>query len=503
MRREFAAVLGAVVLLLAGCQGFDTAATGTPTAEGTATADEVVELTVDNGSLQTNGTDSDPDASSSDTGFTYDDPETDRLGWEGGYWHNETIPLNSTDGLNESEQDALVNRSMARVEYIRQLEFETSVPVEVISRSEYQANSSRAYGESLRTFDNAKFEALFLIGEDENSISTQQSTLGSSVLGYYSPAEDAIVIVSDSETPTIAEGTLGHELVHALQDQQFDLSGDVSTRDALQGRNGLIEGDASTVGNAYTERCGDEWECLTPTAGGGGGGSDRHAGLSFLFYFPYSDGTELVSELRDRNGWSAVDAAYGDMPDGAREVITAEDYPDWEPRTVTLPPADDNWERVRPSTDRDRPDYATVGPSAIAASMAYTLTDDYNRSAVVSSREIVNYGAGGGLDSADPYNYDLPATSGWEGGRMNVYTDGSDTGYVWRTVWADNASAATFAESWGDVVEHWGGRETGNSTYVIEGESPFADAVAIHVEGDTVTVVNAPTEEQLPELYDA
>lgn len=523
MRRQFAAVLCGVVLLLAGCQGFDT---GQPTANetnGTATADEVVTLTVNNvsnetesvsltndsdGTTPTGTDDGAPESESVLGGGEFDDadPEIDRLGWEGGYWHNESLSITESDGLNESEQAALVNRSMARVEYIRGLEFNTTVPVDVISREEYQSGSGGSYGESLRTFDNAKFEALFLIGESEDSIATQDSTLGASVLGYYSPAQDQIVIVSDTETPTISENTLGHELVHALQDQRFDLDATARTRDGVQGRNGLVEGDASAVDAVYSERCGVEWECLTPTSGGGGGGGDTHAGISFLYYFPYSDGAAFVSDLRDRGGWSAVDDAYADPPDGAREVITSEDYPEWEPRNVTLPEAPgDEWEQVRPSTDRNRPDYGTPGPSAIAATMAYTRADQYNSSygsSVVTADEILNYD-GATLDATDPYNYDLAATDGWEGGRMEVYENGSETGYVWRTVWADEREAETFAEAWGDVVEHWGGSRNANGTYVIDEASPFTDAIAIHVEGDTVTVVNAPTAAELTELYDA
>jgi hypothetical protein len=497
MRRQFAAALCALALLLAGCQApaIGGSSAETPTEAGQSTPDEVVTLEVRNGTLtETGGAEA----------RVPDDPETDRLGWEGGYWHNESLDIDRSDGLNQSERAAVVNRSMARVEYIRGLEFNESVPVEVISREQYRENSSGEHGPALRAFDNAKFEALFLIGEDEDSIAVQESTLGSSVLGYYSPSEDAIVIVSDSETPTIAEGTLGHELVHALQDQRFGLNSTARTRDGVQGRNGLIEGDASTVDDIYGERCGEAWDCLNGSGGGGGGSGDRHAGISFMLFFPYSDGTTFVSALRDRGGWDAVDGAYADLPDGAREVTHPEDYPEWEPRAVTMPAEPGGeWERVRPSADRDRPDYATVGPSAIAAAMAYTLSDEYNRSAVVTSRAILNYGEDGNVDSADPYNYDLPATQEGEGGRMHVYTNGTEQGYVWRTVWTDAAAAERFAERWGDVVEHWGGTRTGADTWVIADDSPFTDAVAIHVEGDTVTVVNAPTESQLSELYDA
>ncbi|MBX0322792.1 Hvo_1808 family surface protein [Halomicroarcula sp. F13] len=495
MRRQSAVLLCAVALLLTGCQGFGSSL-GSPdqTATPSPTADEVFTLELD-----TNESDGDDRASET----APPDPETDVRGWENGVWHNETLAVTTEDGLNESEREAVVARSMARVEFVRELEFERTVPVTVVSREEYR-NQSRGGdpGESLRRFDNAKFEALFLVGEDRDSIAVQRSQLGSSVLGYYSSSREAIVVVSDAETPTIAESTLAHELVHALQDQRFGLDSDARTRDAIQGRNGLVEGDAVATTDDYTARCGVQWECL-PSAAGGGGGGDRHFGIGFLLYFPYSDGAGLVEDLRDRGGWAAVNDAYDETPDGAREVVTPAEYPDWEPRDVTLADrSTDEWERVRPSTDRARPDYAVVGPSAIAATAAYTLADDYNESAVVTQRDVFNYD-GNGLDDTDPYNYALPATTGWDGGRMHVYTNGSETAYVWRTAWETEADAAAFARTWTAVLAHWGGTQTADETWVLAESSPFTDAVAVHVSGDTVTVVNAPTESELNEVYDA
>ncbi|MBX0287067.1 Hvo_1808 family surface protein [Halomicroarcula sp. F28] len=500
MRREFGAVCCAVLLLLAGCQGL-----GVGVDEGTPTGTDETLTVTENGTEQPTDSTVLELRNESGSSTVRPDPETDRLGWENGYWHNDSLDVDNTDGLNDTELSAVVNRSMARVEHVRGLEFDSDVPVNIISRAEYRNQSgSGSYGDALRTFDNAKFEALFLIGESEDSVETQESTLGDSVQGYYSPSLDEIVIVTNSETPRIGEGTLSHELVHALQDQQFGLEGNASTRDAIQGRNALIEGDARTVETTYDEHCRSNWSCVSLGQSGGGASPPGHWGVYFLVYFPYSDGSVFVSDLRDRGGWSAVNDAYDDIPEGAREVTTSADYPEWEPREVTLPaPPSDDWERVRPSADRDRPDYATVGPSAIAAAQVYTLYDDYNDSAVTGRFEFFNYDSSGQLDTSDPLNYGLPGTSGWDGGRMQVYTKDGETGYVWRTAWTDEQSAEAFATSWERVIQHWGGERTADGNWVIAEESPFGDAVAVHVEGDTVTVVNAPTEAELTELYDA
>ncbi|MFC7027015.1 hypothetical protein ACFQJ5_04620 [Halomicroarcula sp. GCM10025324] len=130
------------------------------------------------------------------------------------------------------------------------------------------------------------------------------------------------------------------------------------------------------------------------------------------------------------------------------------------------------------------------------------MTDDYNGSAVVRATDVVNF-VNGEVDDGDPYNYDLPATDGWRGGRMYVYESGTETAYVWKTAWATEADAREFAAIWAQVVVHWGGRETAEGTWVIEPSSPFADAVSIRVDGRTVTVVNAPDEAALREVHDA
>ncbi|MFC6974760.1 Hvo_1808 family surface protein [Halomicroarcula sp. GCM10025709] len=494
--RRLAVLALCVVLALTGCQ-----------APGSTGGHDSLDASASTGgdAAATPATDTESTAQPVVAGDAPPDPQTDRLGWENGYWHNESLPVTTEDGLNESERAAVVARSMARVEVVRRLEFDTTVPVGLVSRAEYRNRSGGGSpGPALRRFDNAKFEALLLVGEDRGSIAVQDSTLGESVLGFYSGGRDEIVLVTDSETPTIDELTLAHELVHALQDQQFGLASDARTRDGVQGRNGLIEGDATAVEQAYDARCGEQWDCLAGGGGGGGGGGDRHFGINFMLYFPYSDGPGLVNDLRDRGGWAAVDDAYDDRPDGAREVIAPSEYPDWEREPVDL--ADrttGDWDRVRPSTDRDRPDYAVVGPSAIAASLAYTLTDDYNESSAVAPQDVINFEDDGSVDSSDPYNYDLPATDGWAGGRMHVYSDGTETAYVWKTVWDTDRDAREFATAWEGALAHWGGTERAEGTWVLAADSPFADAVAVRVDGRTVTVVNAPTAAELDEVHDA
>ncbi|QKY20090.1 PGF-CTERM sorting domain-containing protein [Halolamina sp. CBA1230] len=487
--RRASTVLAVVLVVLAGVAP---AAAAAPTG-----ADAAVSSSDAAASVQT-GNDSAPP-----------DPESDRIGWENGYWYNESIAVDQSDGLNESELDATVARAMARVEVIRGLEFDMEVPVEIVSRSEFAGSSNSSYNETFRTFDNAKFEALFLIGEDEDSLAVQQSNRGATVGGYYSPATDSIVLVTDNESSLqVDELTLGHELVHAVQDQEFDLGNFSSqTRDGANANSGLIEGDANYVQYQYRQRCaeGGSWagSCLRPEAsGGGGGGGPANIGVYFVNYQPYSDGPAFIAAQKREGGWDAVNDLYDAPPRSAEQVIHPDLYGEDPPTEVEL--ADEHgedWERVRPAS---RLDYAEVGQAGVASMFVYPWyagRSPQGYQAVPNFQNTwFNYTDSGQLSQFDPLNYGFDAAAGWDGDRMHVYrNDAGEGGYVWRLVWDSDAEATEFRGAYEELLAYWGAEQVSEDTYRID-EGSFADAFHVTVEGDTVTIVNAPSVGGLTEV---
>jgi PGF-CTERM protein len=456
----------------------------------------------------------DPEASTQSSGEDAPpDPESDRIGWENGYWHNETLDVDQSDGLTQDELDAVVARSMARVEVIRGLEFNATVPVEIISRSAFANSSGNAtYSDAFRAFDNGKFEALFLIGEDEGSLDVQQANRGSTVAGYYSPSADSIVLVTDNESALqVDEFTLGHELVHAIQDQKFGLENFSSqTRDGANANSGLIEGDANYVQYRYEDRCGEggAWNgtCLRPDRSGGSGGGPANLGVYFLSYQPYSDGPAFVGAEKAEGGWDAVNDLYDAPPKSAEQVIHPELYGEDPPTEVEL--RDEHtgsWERVRPES---RLDYAEVGQSGVAAMFTYPLYADGGNarsymSAVVGPSAWLNRTDSGDVSRFDPLNYGFDAAAGWDGDRMHFYQNGDgESGYVWRLVWDSDDEAAEFRDAYEGLLSYWGAESVSEDTYRIS-DGGFADAFHVSVEGDTVTIVNAPSVAALSEVRES
>ena len=417
-----------------------------------------------------------------------DDPPTDRLGWEDGYWYNESIDVNQTDGLNETERRAFVGRTMARIEVLRELEFERSVPVAVVSRDEFrrEAVEAAAPDPEYEAWNSQVWEALLLVGEETNVSRAFDDLYGEAVLGYYSPSDDRIVVVSDADAPAVSRGTLAHELVHALQDQQFGIDGSPPTQDAQLAESGLVEGDARLVERLYLDRCGAEWACVPnpPRDGGRGVGSYNH-GVFVAVYQPYSDGPALVDALRERGGWDAVNAAYENRPVSTEQVIHPETYPDERPLDVTVPDRSAaDWSRF----DRD-PAADTVGEASLYAT--FWANGGVDRDALYESD-----------GPHSPYSYESGVTAGWGGDAVVPYvSDDGEYGYVFRTAWDTEADARAFERAYAFVLgARLLGDKVSSDTWVV-GSGPFADAFRVTRTGRTVTIVNAPTRAQLDAVH--
>ncbi|MCU4717670.1 Hvo_1808 family surface protein [Halapricum hydrolyticum] len=405
------------------------------------------------------------------------------LGVENGYRYDDAIAVTVEDGLNESEREALLGRTMARVEVIRELEFLETTDVTVISRSEYRNRTGSppdtANLSEKQLWNEQVWEALHVIGENETYPGARASNRGSSVVGYYSSSKSEIVLVSDSPTPQVTRGTLVHELVHALQDQHLHLGASRQLQDEQLAVRGVIEGDANYVEALYENRCGASWVCVETPRATGQRSDSFNQGLFLVSYLPYAEGPQFVEALRDRGDWAAVDDSYETLPESTEQVIHPERYPDDEPATVTVPDrSDGEWERF---DDLDRPVHDTVGEGSIYA--MFVTNGVIDRS------------------GAAQYNYEHPISTGWAGDRLVPYRNGSGGyGYVWRLSWETPEEAREFADGYRELLDGYDAERLDGGRYVI-GDGAFADAFRLSRDGRTVTVVNAPIVEGLDDVH--
>ncbi|WP_338726968.1 Hvo_1808 family surface protein [Haladaptatus sp. DJG-WS-42] len=401
-----------------------------------------------------------------------EDPDDDTLGWENGYWYDDPLSIDERDGLNETEREAVVARTMARVEVIRGLEFTESVSVTLISREEYRSRRGSDWANEPTDYDRWNeqvWEGLFLVSEDATVSDAFGDVYGSAVQGYYSGGGE-ITLVSDSATPMVDRTTLSHELVHALQDQHFGFGGGRDSQDGDLAADGLTEGDANYVEQLYESRCQAEWDCIArPDRGTSSAPADFNRGVFSVIYQPYAEGPLFVETLRDRGGWEAVNDAYDDVPQSTEQVIHPEDYPDDRPVELDVPDrSSGGWERF--SFD-NRPNADTVGEASIYAMLW----------------------ANGVVTDQSPYAYAFPASTGWAGDSLIPYQNGDEYGYVWVTEWESEADAREFVDAYRQVLEANGAVERAGGVYRIPEGEPFADAFRVTQSGTQVKIVNAPS----------
>lgn len=440
--------------------------------------------------------------------FSAPDDGNDTIGWFDGYWYNQPLDIDATDGLTEDELEEVSARTAARFEALRCLTFEEIPPVEIVDREEFAEETSGQYGEvdeKTRLFDNAQFEAMLLISSAEDSVDVREADRSATVGGYYDFVNNEIVVISDDpDQLQLDEAVLAHELGHALQNQHFDLARyERNTRDLDNGKLGVIEGDVHRVEQQYLEYCQDDvWNeacILDDEEAAAGGQAPPSWGLYFMQFQPYSDGPNFIDHVYEQGGWDAVNAVYDDMPRSAVEIIYPERYGEFTVADLEVPDrSDDEWERM---TFEDELDYNVIGQAGLSAIL---MEPAYDFNPIVPQEEFLNIDpATGDIDPHNPLNYDLEATSGWEGDKLYVYENDGQAGAVWKLAWEDADDATAFLEAYEQLIDHRGGEhlEGSENTYVFGEESDFNMAMTVIVDDDRLWIVTAPTLEDLEGVH--
>ncbi|MFW5974172.1 MAG: Hvo_1808 family surface protein [Natrialbaceae archaeon] len=338
------------------------------------------------------------------------DPESDDIGWVDGYWYDEPLDINASGGITEDELDRLVARTAARVEAMRCINADEGVPpVDIQTREQFQEEQAELFedvSDDERLFDNAVYETLLLVDSETNSVDQRQANRGASVGGTYNFLEGEINIVSDDpENLSIDEEVLAHEIGHAVQDQQFNLSSyERPTTDIDKGTLGLIEGDVTLIEQQYLEACENgEWKggCVTESSGSEADSEPANWGLYFQSFQPYSDGPAFVESVYEQRGWEGVNELYEDPPSSAVQIVEPDRYPELQPGEVTVPDESTaEWDRL---STPEGPGYDTPGIASISAMFMAPLYESSGAFTIYEAEEILN-----GDGALSPLEYHHP-----------------------------------------------------------------------------------------------
>jgi len=231
------------------------------------------------------------------------------------------------------------------VEKERRLTFKQPVDVTLLDDEAFEARVTETDAEDAQDISDSQnvLQAMGLLRDDVDLAAVIRSFTAGAVLGFYDPETKELVVRGARPTPFV-RAVLAHELVHALEDQNFDLNRDELGDEAFTGFQALAEGSAVRIEDRYratlsrAERRAAERE---EQSLGRNVPDDVPEVVQILFGFPYVFGPDLVAAIEDAGGKPRLDAAYADPPASSEQVLDPVRYLKGDkPNAVPTPAAD-------------------------------------------------------------------------------------------------------------------------------------------------------------------
>ena len=331
-----------------------------------------------------------------------------------------TTPGGSVDSGIQDRIDELI----IEAQQLRSLEFLEPVDVVLLTDEEYQARFAEIVEEELAEEDvqaiNALLRVLGIIEEDDDYRQLVETLFSAGTGGFYDPeTEELVVRLIGGDFGPYAESVVVHELVHALQDQHFDLLDNEDLEgDAAYVATAVIEGDAllREVTFVQSMSLSDQAAYVKDISSIDLSALDTLPGyIVNSFQSAYLDGFTFHQQI----GLDEIDGQFLDPPESSEQILDGESYrTDEQPRPVTLP-------------DYEIPGYEVwFDAPAGQKDLELLLTD--------------------GVPTNDAVN----AAQGWGGDWNRVYNAGGDDAvYVLSYLGDSKADAEQLADAFSSYIE--------------------------------------------------
>jgi hypothetical protein len=317
---------------------------------------------------------------------------------------------------------------------LRGLEFQVDVTVDVETPTQMREHMvqeiEQQLDEQTRLGLNLTWRTLGLVPKDFDVAVAYADILEQHVGGYFDVKRERLVLVqrataSGGPNP-MQDMVTAHELVHALQDQNFDLwsltQRELNNDDVGAALQALVEGDASY---AMLYRLPVP---LDPDQMGGALGASPRV-LREPLVFPYTQGLVFAQRVKlSGDGWTALDRAFAAPPLSTEQVLHPDKYVGDNP----------DWPTMLDGKDPDR----LLGPDWTLISQ-----DTFGE---LGMRVVLREHLGTTVRPGDA----VPG-EGWDGDRLWLWQRNSDEApaMLWVSTWDDETSAANHRRAMDRVVQ--------------------------------------------------
>ena len=246
-------------------------------------------------------------------------------------------PIEPTDAPARSDAEAAFEGMLQRVAARRGLPVRGEVKLRTLDRAKIgemiRAKAARELPPEVLKHETEALIALGLVPPSYDAVAGMFSLIDTSISGFYEPEDKTMYLASDLSPPERDE-TLAHELVHALQDQHYDLGPlfkhAADNEERVAAGHALAEGDATSA--MFDIAVGDAMQIDEKKFAATARGSianlapDVPAVLRDALITPYTDGFAFVQGLRRRGGFAQVDAAWRALPTTTEQLLHLDKY---------------------------------------------------------------------------------------------------------------------------------------------------------------------------------
>jgi hypothetical protein len=271
--------------------------------------------------------------------------------------HAQVAPSGASQRTAESDAQRRVADFLARVAAVRHLAPRVAVEARELDRAALIASVREHVAREVPP-DVIKNQGELLVGfglvpPDFDYEEGAFRLLEAQLAGFYEPHDKKMYLASDL-LDRAADATLAHELVHALQDQYYDLASHLAYKPEANDRESalqaLAEGDATSammdllLKDAHRRAIDVPDDVFAAEVESSMTGTPEGAGvprvLRASLVAPYVDGVVFVHALRrrgiakagvDDGGWSAVDEAWRAPPETTEQLLHLDKYDAREP----------------------------------------------------------------------------------------------------------------------------------------------------------------------------
>jgi len=331
----------------------------------------------------------------------------------------------------------LGDKQLKNIERARGLSFERSVPCQYLEPEQivqelkavlFEKNST----EELR-HEELLYRMLGAIPFDYNYVEGLLSGYSNSIRGFYHTDKNYFAL-SKKVGPAGAQSVISHELVHALQDQNFDLSGLLPkgiSSDSLMARQAVFEGDALRTLEALESEFNCRWHGKNVDLVNAERVylSEDYAKfppfLRLMAGFPYTHGVRFFCGLKEIDADFDFDSLFNKPPVSTAEVLDPSLY----------------FKRLRPGSSSIR----EIPPALAEKGWEYT--------AVLGQYALFSL-----LAPDAGFRVALDATDGWVSDRIWIYKSPEEIELDFVSRWQSRADATEFFEGWKRVLRKDGAR---------------------------------------------